>query len=71
MLPIPTTSFSRVFEEMTSCAVHYDVIYQFSIFGDLRVDSPANVSIFGVISFNAFWKFFMARKFGMGFVSDT
>ena len=26
------------------------------------------VSIFRVLSFNAFWKFFMARKFGMGFV---
>ena len=55
MLPIPTTSFSGVFGEMTSCDVHYDVIYQFSIFEDFEVlkgvDSPAIVSIFRIISF--------------------
>ena len=39
---IPATSFLHLFGGMTSCAVHYDVIYQFSISEDLRVDSPGS-----------------------------
>ena len=33
------------FAQMTSCAVHYDIIYhpyQFSIFEDMGVDNPVN-----------------------------
>ena len=47
---IPTTSFLNVFGEMTSCTVHYGVIYQFSIFKDLRSWQPCTWNVIIVIS---------------------